>query len=299
MGALPLIETRNVRGPKDEHGIPMPGSGAASGTFAPKTYQGALSVNDDRNDAGLYLMGHRHYAPDLGRFISRDPIGFAGGLNLCNGAGVSPVTMVDPTGLAKDVLLYFPQSDLDNLNRELGTHLTREAIRANIQLRLRNLTGCRDIDVKLMDYHYPSPGINRIPDDPQGRFRLNLHLADGPAPLAFTQYASANDPDFIDPVGASQLNRARLSIQALKQEAAKGGLSSSTQIENFVQNIISHESIGHGVSGTKNLHSSTGLMESRVNPFLFSITTLDFLHGSGRDIDYYIRKGVKSNLGCP
>ena len=63
----------------NEHGIPMPGSGASSGTFAPKTYQGALSVNDGRNDSGLYLMGHRHYVPDLGRFISRDPIGFAGG----------------------------------------------------------------------------------------------------------------------------------------------------------------------------------------------------------------------------
>lgn len=83
----------------NEHGIPMPGSGASSGTFAPKTYQGALSVNDDRNDSGLYLMGHRHYAPELGRFISRDPIGFAGGLNLFNGASANPVTMVDPWGL--------------------------------------------------------------------------------------------------------------------------------------------------------------------------------------------------------
>ena len=83
----------------NEHGIPMPGSGAASGTFAPKTYQGGLSVNDDRNDSGLYLMGHRHFDADLGRFISRDPIGFGGGLNLFNGHGVSPVTMVDPFGL--------------------------------------------------------------------------------------------------------------------------------------------------------------------------------------------------------
>lgn len=82
----------------NEHGIPMPGSGASSGTFAPKTYQGALSVNDDRADSGLYLMGHRHYAAELGRFISRDPIGFDGGLNLFNGAGTNPVTFVDPSG---------------------------------------------------------------------------------------------------------------------------------------------------------------------------------------------------------
>lgn len=36
---------------------------------------------------------------ELGRFISRDPIGFSGGLNLFNGAGTNPVTFVDPNGL--------------------------------------------------------------------------------------------------------------------------------------------------------------------------------------------------------
>ena len=44
-------------------------------------------------------VGHRQLVPELGRFISRDPIGFQGGLNLFNGAGASPVTMVDPSGL--------------------------------------------------------------------------------------------------------------------------------------------------------------------------------------------------------
>ena len=44
-------------------------------------------------------MGHRHYDSRVGRFISRDPIGFEGGLHLFNGAGTSPVTYVDPSGL--------------------------------------------------------------------------------------------------------------------------------------------------------------------------------------------------------
>ena len=81
-----------------EHGLPISSSG--SGTFSPKTYQGGLSVNDDTNDSGLYLMGHRFWAADLGRFISRDPIGFNGGLNLYGTAfGNNPVTFVDPSGL--------------------------------------------------------------------------------------------------------------------------------------------------------------------------------------------------------
>jgi uncharacterized protein RhaS with RHS repeats len=37
--------------------------------------------------------------PSLGRFLSRDPIGFAGGLNLYEYAGNSPVDSVDPDGL--------------------------------------------------------------------------------------------------------------------------------------------------------------------------------------------------------
>ena len=81
-----------------EHGQLLNSSG--SGTISPKTYQGGLSVNDDRDDSGLYLMGNRHFeSARLGRFISRDPIGFAGGLNLFNGHSTSPVTMVDPSGL--------------------------------------------------------------------------------------------------------------------------------------------------------------------------------------------------------
>lgn len=42
---------------------------------------------------------------ELGRFISRDPIGFRGGLNLFNGASTNPVTFVDPAGLTP----YSPQ----------------------------------------------------------------------------------------------------------------------------------------------------------------------------------------------
>ena len=64
-----------------------------------KSWIGGLSVNDDTADSGLYLMGHRHYDSSTGRFLSRDPIGFAGGWNLFEYANNSPVAMVDPRGL--------------------------------------------------------------------------------------------------------------------------------------------------------------------------------------------------------
>lgn len=72
---------------------------ASTSLKSDKTWVGGLSVNDDTADSGLYLMGHRHYDATLGRFLSRDPIGFVGGLNLYEYAGSSPVNFVDPDGL--------------------------------------------------------------------------------------------------------------------------------------------------------------------------------------------------------
>ena len=44
------------------------------------------------------MSGHGYYDATLGRFLSRDPIGFAGGLNLYNYT-TNPVNEVDPAGL--------------------------------------------------------------------------------------------------------------------------------------------------------------------------------------------------------
>ncbi len=50
-------------------------------------------------ETGLYHLGARYYDPQLGRFISEDPVGVAGGLNLYAYAGNDPVNGRDPTGL--------------------------------------------------------------------------------------------------------------------------------------------------------------------------------------------------------
>ena len=48
---------------------------------------------------GQYFNRNRYYQPKYGRFISRDPIGFNGGLNLWNYAGCNPLLYTDPFGL--------------------------------------------------------------------------------------------------------------------------------------------------------------------------------------------------------
>ncbi|MGH9184934.1 MAG: RHS repeat-associated core domain-containing protein, partial [Acidimicrobiales bacterium] len=51
------------------------------------------------DETGLYYYRARYYHPETGRFLSQDPIGFAGGdPNLYRYAGGDPVNFVDPTG---------------------------------------------------------------------------------------------------------------------------------------------------------------------------------------------------------
>jgi RHS repeat-associated protein len=52
-------------------------------------------------ETGLHFNTYRFYAPETGRFISPDPIGLAGGLNLYAYAP-NPIGWIDPWGLAKD-----------------------------------------------------------------------------------------------------------------------------------------------------------------------------------------------------
>lgn len=49
---------------------------------------------------GLYHNRARYYDPDLGRFISQDPLGLAAGINPYVYAGNDPVNALDPSGLA-------------------------------------------------------------------------------------------------------------------------------------------------------------------------------------------------------
>jgi RHS repeat-associated protein len=60
-------------------------------------YVGRFGVMAEGN--GLYFMRARYYDPEVGRFINKDPIGYAGGLNLYRYVGNNPIHFVDPWGL--------------------------------------------------------------------------------------------------------------------------------------------------------------------------------------------------------
>lgn len=54
----------------------------------------------ENDDTGLYYYRARYYDPQLKRFISEDPIGINGGLNVYAYVNGNPISLIDPMGLA-------------------------------------------------------------------------------------------------------------------------------------------------------------------------------------------------------
>jgi RHS repeat-associated protein len=73
------------------------GASLASGPPSNNPYQFAFHQNDG---TGLYYYSARYYSPTLARFISEDPSGTRGGINLYEYAGDQPVTFEDAAGLS-------------------------------------------------------------------------------------------------------------------------------------------------------------------------------------------------------
>ena len=79
----------------------------------PFKYVGQYGVMAEPN--GLYYMRARYYDPSVGRFISEDPIGFAGGdVNLFAYVLNNPVNSTDPGGLAPNDKTYGLPKDFWN-----------------------------------------------------------------------------------------------------------------------------------------------------------------------------------------
>ncbi|MGW1278899.1 RHS repeat-associated core domain-containing protein [Streptomyces tsukubensis] len=89
-GLADLDGTVTTRYSYDPYGRPT-----ASGTSSTNPYTFTGRENDQ---TGLLYYRSRYYDPETGRFISQDPIGHAGGINLYQYALSSPTTHSDPSG---------------------------------------------------------------------------------------------------------------------------------------------------------------------------------------------------------
>jgi RHS repeat-associated protein len=57
-------------------------------------------IGRESDGTGVYFYRARYYSPELGRFLSEDPIGNDGGINHYAYAGNDPILFVDPMGLS-------------------------------------------------------------------------------------------------------------------------------------------------------------------------------------------------------
>jgi len=64
----------------------------------PYGYNGQYGYYTD-HETGLILCTHRYYDPQAGRWLTQDPIGYLGGMNLYGYCSGDPINCIDPLGL--------------------------------------------------------------------------------------------------------------------------------------------------------------------------------------------------------
>ncbi len=106
-------------------------------------------ANTKERDASLGLDNHgfRYYDPTLGRYLTRDPIGYADGLNNYLHVHNNPVNAVDPLGLEADTRVWHHL-----LSREHFDPANTQSL-----VRTRNLSFEGSVDIHSAKYGWMTP----------------------------------------------------------------------------------------------------------------------------------------------
>ncbi len=80
---------------------------------------------------GLSLLTHRYYDAGTGRFVTRDPIGYKGGINLYGFAGNNPVNESDPDGTS--VLSFVLEQGAKKLTKGMLKNFLETQIKRKVE----------------------------------------------------------------------------------------------------------------------------------------------------------------------
>ncbi|MFH1376195.1 MAG: RHS repeat-associated core domain-containing protein, partial [Candidatus Woesearchaeota archaeon] len=114
-------------------------------------FVGGHGIVDDSDDDGLIYMRARYYDSEIGRFISRDPIGILGGLNLYVYCDNNPINYVDPFGNCKkygnldDAQRQKVQDAIDRL-RDIGLNDMADRLQNKLDTGLINNGAKSEVD---------------------------------------------------------------------------------------------------------------------------------------------------------
>ncbi|MFN8614027.1 MAG: RHS repeat-associated core domain-containing protein [Vulcanimicrobiota bacterium] len=129
----------------DEFGVEEDSSGTRTDlNLNYMTYVGALGVR--RDATGLLYARQRYYDSSLGRWLSADPIGFAGGLNLYTYVGQNPTSWVDPSGLDRVKFLSGKYKGYFGGGVQFNENYVNTKIRPNFEKKGHTFSLCQGVD---------------------------------------------------------------------------------------------------------------------------------------------------------
>jgi RHS repeat-associated protein len=199
--------------------VPREAEAAAAPVHQPLRFQGQYFDAE----TGLHYNRFRYYDPDIGRYVSQDPIRLAGGLNFYQYAP-DPLQWIDPLGLAKRKR---DLSGTDASGRPLSSPFYSSWVRTKIPCDLFQGTRAqhfKDANEQL---------YNMIKQDPSLGTALGpkvvSHVQPGKrggfsdkSPPGLTWHHNAQDPTFMDLVPRAQ-HKAPGPVQDSMHPAQQGG----------------------------------------------------------------------------
>ena len=111
-------------------------------------------------ETGLHYNYHRYYDPKTGRYLTPDPIGLAGGINLYGYARQNSINFIDPLGLTAAAPAL--RSDYAAINQLIWAGKYREAA------DLIALLGLGSLQAYMASEHYKAGPEDGTTDDSQG-----------------------------------------------------------------------------------------------------------------------------------